>query len=213
MNPISGILLKYTSKYKKEDINTYDSIVKFESLNLLSLGENDTEGYQVFTPKFIVEQMCDSIGEDIFDYTKTVLEPTSGDGAFTTYILEKRLDKVFKDNFEIESLKALSTIYSIEMDENLIVKQRNNIYTVICNYIKNNSIEVSEHYFDMVKCIIVSNFMWAMFNSENSNDGFLVEVAYSMPQALKDNLKPLQMPVWEINDNDISLHYEEVEIW
>ena len=153
------------------------------------------------------------IGKDIFDISKNILEPTSGDGAFTTYILEKRLEKIDRSNFEIESLKALSTIYSIEMDQQLIIKQRNNIYTVICNFINTNSISISDGYYDLVKCIITSNFIWAMFNSDNPNDGFLVEVAYKMPQATKSNLKSIDMPVWNISDTDISLLYEEVEVW
>ena len=89
------------------------------------MGSNDTEGYQIFTPKFIVEQMVSAIGDDVLDFTKTILEPTSGVGAFTTYILFKHMETI-KSNYEIEILKALSTIYSIEMDKDLIEKQRNN---------------------------------------------------------------------------------------
>ena len=91
------------------------------------MGSNDTEGYQIFTPKFIVEQMVSAIGDDVLDFTKTILEPTSGVGAFTTYILFKHMETI-KSNYEIEILKALSTIYSIEMDKELIEKQRNNIF-------------------------------------------------------------------------------------
>jgi len=101
------------NKLSNTQIKTFDLIEAYDSLKLASLGSNDTEGYQVFTPEFIVKQMTEAVGPDILDFSKTVLEPTSGDGAFTTCILKKRLETI-SDNFEIESLKALSTIYSIE---------------------------------------------------------------------------------------------------
>ena len=177
------------------------------------LPHNDTEGYQIFTPDFIVKDMCQAIGPDIFDSSKTVLEPTSGDGAFTTYILQKRLEKI-NDNFEIESLKALSTIYSIEMDKELIEKQRNNIFTVVKSFVETRKIEVSPSYFDILKCIIVRNFMWAMSNTYR-DEGLLlgIDVAYKMPEAEKGNLKPLDMPVWEISEKEINVHEEGVDLW
>lgn len=197
----------------KQQVNFNEiNIICYDRLKLMNMGENDTHGYQIFTPRFIVEDMVKSIGKDIVDFTKNILEPTSGDGAFTTHILKLRLEKALEyDNFEIVSLQALSTIYSIEMDQALLEKQRNNIYTVICHFIQDNNINVSQDYLDLVKCIIKTNFMWAMFNSQNETLGLWVEVAYKMPEAEKGNFISLEMPVWIINDKEISLHYEEVE--
>ena len=123
-----GVALDLQSKFSKTELKVYESIQCFDSIHLASMGHNDTEGYQIFTPEFIVKDMCAAIGDDIFDFSKNVLEPTSGDGAFTVYILLRRLEKALKGgNFELDSLRALSTIYSIEMDKELIEKQRNNI--------------------------------------------------------------------------------------
>ena len=202
------------SQFKKDQLKIFDSISSFESLQLASMGHNDVEGYQIFTPDFIVRDMCAAVGDDILDFNKTVLEPTSGDGAFTTYILRKRLETI-KDNFEIESLKALSTIYSIEMDKELIEKQRNNIFTLVKLFISEENIEVDNSYYDMLKCVITTNFMWAMFNSDNPIDMGLLgtEVAYKMPDAEKGKLKPLDMPVWKISENNIEVHEEGVDLW
>ena len=79
----SGIVARLKANYTKEQLKYYDQIVEFDSLKLASMGHNDTEGYQIFTPEFIVKDMCAAIGNDIFDFSKNVLEPTSGDGAFT----------------------------------------------------------------------------------------------------------------------------------
>lgn len=213
MNFISFIG-KIKSQFKKSQLKTFDSITSFESLHLASMGHNDTEGYQIFTPEFIVRDMCAAIGDEIFDFSKTVLEPTSGDGAFTTYILRKRLETI-TDDFEINSLKALSTIYSIEMDKELIEKQRNNIFTLVKLFICENNIEVDESYYEMLKCIITTNFMWAMFNSNNPIDAglFGTEVAYEMPKAQKGTFNSLEMPVWNINNDNIDLHMEGVDLW
>ena len=207
------------SKFNKTQLGDFDVIEELDEIKLASMGLNDTEGYQIFTPEFIVKDMVRCIGEDeVFDIEKIVLEPTSGDGAFTVYILYKRLSKIFaedKENFVIKSLKALSTIYSIEMDKGLIVKQRNNIFTCVKQFIVNNKINVEDSYFDLVKCIIVTNFMWAMFNVDNLINEFSLfspEIAYKMPDAEKDNFKSLDMPVWSINDS-IDVHYEGVELW
>lgn len=208
-----SIVARLKSKCTKEQLKYYDQIVEFDSLKLASMGHNDTEGYQVFTPRFIVEDMCSAVGDEIFDFSKRVLEPTSGDGAFTTYIFRKRLEKI-TDNFELESIKALSTIYSIEMDKELIEIQRNNIFTLVKLFVRENKINVNLSYFDLLKCIIIKNFMWAMFNT-NQSDGILlgIDVAYKMPEADKRNYKPIGMPVWDINENEIDVHEEGIDVW
>ena len=207
------VLDKIKSKFTKIQTKTFESISAFESLHLASMGHNDTEGYQIFTPEFIVKDMCASIGEDILDFSKNVLEPTSGDGAFTVYILQKRLESI-KENFELNSFKALSTIYSVEMDKELIEKQRNNIFTLVKLFVENNSITVNNLYFDVLKCIITTNFIWAMFNSDNPIDIglFGTEVIYKMPEAERQNFKPLDFPVWDISENDIDYHEEGVDL-
>ncbi len=208
----SSFLEQIKSSFKKEQLKVFNSIKPFDSLKLASMGHNDTEGYQIFTPDFIVRDMCAVVGNDIFDSSKNVLEPTSGDGAFTTYILQKRLEKIDSD-FEIESLRALSTIYSIEMDKELIEKQRNNIFTVIKLFVEKKALEVDKSYFDMVKAIITTNFIWAMFNSDHPIGGLMVEAAYKMPNAAKGDFRPLDFPVWTISSNNISFHMEGVEVW
>ncbi len=130
------------------------------------IGANDQEGYQIFTPEFIVKDMIKLIGNDnVADIYSTVLEPTSGDGAFTVRILELRLKKILKDkNYLQKSLIALSTIFSIEMDEALIKKQRNNIFSLLMLYANSRNIDITPEYVDIAKKIILTNFIWGETN-------------------------------------------------
>ena len=209
-----SVALQLLNQFDKNELKIYNSIQCFDTIHLASMGHNDTEGYQIFTPEFIVKDMCAAVGDDILDFSKTVLEPTSGDGAFTTYILRKRLETI-KGDFEIESLKALSTIYSVEMDKELIEKQRNNIFTLVKLFISEKNIEVDDSYFEMLKCIISCNFIWGMLNSEFDNGGGLagIDVVYKMPDAEKKKYKPLGFPVWEISNDSINVHVEGVDLW
>jgi len=101
------------------------------------------------------------------------------------------------------------------MDKELINKQRNNIFTLIILFVEERKIEVDQSYFDIVKCIITTNYIWAMFNSKNKIDVgiFGTEVAYKMPNAEKNDFIPLDFPVWDISETNISFHEEDVEIW
>lgn len=215
----SNFIEKIKNKFDCHQLDDFNNIVELDKINLASMGSNDIEGYQVFTPEFIVKDMIKGIGDkEVFDIEKTILEPTSGDGAFTVYILNKRLEKIWKDdkaNFEMKSLKALSTIYSVEMDKELILKQRNNIYTCVCQFIKNKKIDIDNSYFEIVKSIIVTNFIWAMFNSDKPIDMglFGTEVIFKMPEAEKNDFIPLNFAVWDINDSEINFHEEGVDLW
>lgn len=210
------IVAMFKANYTEDELENFNQIVGYDSLKLANMGHNDVEGYQIFTPEFIVKKMCSAIGDDILDFSKNILEPTSGDGAFTVYILKLRLKKAFEgENFEIDALRALSTIYSIEMDEELIKKQRNNILTVFHLFAKKNHLELTADYYDLVKCIILSNFMWGMFNSEHPVDAglFGTEVIYKMPEAEKEDFQSMEVPVWSINKDEINMRKEGVDLW
>ena len=215
-----NLMTFFKSRYKKNQLRSFEQIKRLDTLELDSKGHNDNDGYQVFTPLFIVENMCSSIGEEMFDFSKNILEPTSGDRAFTTYILRKRLEKAYESgNFELDSLKALSTIYSIEMDEELIIKQRNNIFTLFCNFIDERKINLPLEYYEFLKCMIFSNFIWAMFNTDKNTQSMAsfngeTDLAFAMPNAEKnkENDNYIRFPVWNITNDSISMREEGAEL-
>jgi len=133
---------------------------------LSSEGHNDLEGYQIFTPDFIVNDMIKMVGlKNIIDLDKTILEPTSGDGAFTVRILEMRLKNLKMDSkILFHAVKSLSTIYSIEMDRDLLIRQRNNLYTIIINFAKAINQVITDELNGLIKRIIVTNIIWGETN-------------------------------------------------
>jgi hypothetical protein len=129
-------------------------------------GNSDPDGVQIFTPQFIVKDMVSIIdSKDVINFTKTILEPTSGDGAFTCYILQIRLNSI-KSNINIlaETLRAISTIYSIEMDLLLVKEQRNNLYSITLNFLNAKGIEITDTFKNKLKRIILCNVIWGETN-------------------------------------------------
>ncbi|MBN2835401.1 MAG: hypothetical protein JXR48_10600 [Candidatus Delongbacteria bacterium] len=183
-------------------------------------GLNDPDGFQIFTPEFIVKDMLKLIGKDnINDIYKTVLEPASGDGAFTVRILESRLTKIKHDEHYLQkSLIALSTIFSIEMDEDLIKKQRNNIYSLIVNSAKNSTEEITEDYLLLTKKIILSNFIWGETNIDKPLKYKGEAMGWYMPTIIKNKSKKtdknrIQFANWKITQSihDSSFDFEDWE--
>lgn len=80
---------------------------------------------EVFTPRYMVDQMLDLVSEDLEtgpDFVdKTFLEPSAGDGNFLVAILRRKLQAIEKrypaKTWPLESLFALASIYGIELLE------------------------------------------------------------------------------------------------
>lgn len=80
---------------------------------------------EVFTPRYMVDQMLDLVSEDLEtgpDFVdKTFLEPSAGDGNFLVAILRRKLLAIEKRyppaEWPQETLFALASIYGIELLE------------------------------------------------------------------------------------------------
>ncbi len=84
---------------------TYMSGVDREKTRVKATGE-------VFTPTELVEEILDKMDQSLFtDPTKTLLDPSCGDGQFLASVLYRKLENGI--NFET----ALSTIYGVDLME------------------------------------------------------------------------------------------------
>ncbi|KRL96266.1 hypothetical protein [Limosilactobacillus equigenerosi] len=92
---------------------------------------------EVFTPKWIVEKMLNQpeIDAKVKSLTATFLEPSAGEGAFLTELLDRKLQYAATvssngKEFNINALRVLSTLYGIEfMEDNVEVLVMNMILT------------------------------------------------------------------------------------
>jgi hypothetical protein len=203
-----------TTEITQKDI---DSIVYNENRpNLKTQGNTDPDGFQIFTPQFIVKGMVKLIDSKIInDLNKTILEPTSGDGAFTCFILQTRLKSLnIRINILAQILRSIATIYSIEMDEYLVKEQRNNLFSIIIKFLKEKDIIFSDDFIEKVKRILLSNVIWGQTNIDNTIK-FADDVLgwyIKNNNAIKNSKNKIQFTKWFI-DNNLNIEYklEDVE--
>lgn len=209
-------LLAIIKQYPKllEQLN---KIQRLEKVDLKTYANNDDlDNFQVFTPGFIVNDMIKAVGVDnISNNNFNILEPSSGDGAFTCRILQLRLKKnVKKDTEKIFEglLNCLSTIYSIELDKKLVDAQRDNIYTTSINFLETRNVFLAEAEDIVLRLLIFSNVIWGETNIYEPPTFLICTVAYKMPEASKGKHESILFPVWSFSNRKVSLHYEAPEV-
>ena len=81
---------------------------------------------EVFSPTFLVQEILDQLPKELFkNETKTIFDPTCGDGQFLSEALIRKLE----NNIEFET--ALSTIYGMDiMPDNVKLTQDR----LLCGY-------------------------------------------------------------------------------
>lgn len=195
-----------------------------KEITLSSGGDNDVEGHQIFTPDFIVKSMMKLVGtSNINDINSTILESTSGDGAFTVRILEQRIKSLKKDeNFLLNALRALSTIYSIELDQQLLLRQRSNLYSTFINLTKLKQIKENEKIINLLKEIIFHNVIWGETNIQEEFTTMdiigwfmpIPKIKVSKRKEINNYIKaqPIKFARWTINsDFSYSYSFEDAE--
>lgn len=83
---------------------------------------------EVFTPDWLVSDMCDLCEPDISDPGKTVLEPACGNGNFLVEVLRRKLAKC---NGPKEVLAALGNIYGIDIQEDNVLEARDRMFDIL----------------------------------------------------------------------------------
>ena len=82
-----------------------------------------------FTPDEIVEKMFSLVDDKIYkDFSKTYLDPCAGIGNMLVYLYKKRINecKTLDD-----SIKALETIYGIELMQDNIDECKKRLYNIL----------------------------------------------------------------------------------
>lgn len=113
--------------------------------NRISSSGRARDSSEIFTTPEGVQRMLDLTEEEYPDaFTNpeyTVLDPTAGEGAFTTAVLQRKLDNQAQltegtslQQFQRNMLKALSTVYSIELHADNVAELKKNMQKVFTDH-------------------------------------------------------------------------------
>ncbi len=89
---------------------------------------------EVFTPAWLVSDMCDLVEQECLRIDSRFLEPACGDGNFLTEVLRRKLltvsKKYAKDdaNFELYSIVAVSSLYGVDLLPDNVARCRERLY-------------------------------------------------------------------------------------
>lgn len=86
---------------------------------------------EVYTPSFIVKEMCDMLDKEndfqAFSIDKTFLEPACGNGNFLVEILERKLKECKNEK---DGLKALNSIFGIDIQADNVEESRERLLKI-----------------------------------------------------------------------------------
>lgn len=102
-----------------------------------------------------------AIQAKLHDLDATFLEPSAGEGAFLTEIVDQRIDYVDRlgmQDWKLHALQGLSTIYGIEfLDDNLMICRQNMVQVVEDHYTPNFGLLLDMDFLTQAEAIIKSN--------------------------------------------------------
>jgi hypothetical protein len=84
---------------------------------------------EVFTPQSLVIEMLKKLPKDSWNEDKTFCDPSAGNGNFLVIILKAKL-KLGHD-----PLKAISTIFGVELMSDNVIECRHRLFEIIKSYI------------------------------------------------------------------------------
>jgi len=155
---------------------------------------------EVFTPTFLAQEMIDKIPEAVWsDPSKTLLEPSCGDGVFVYLSIKKRLA------LGVPLIDAIKNTFAIDIMDDNIRECRLNVFAIIMDYFKvrfeNKQLTREEvrsqtilctailfHNVRVTKDTLSENFSeWKTFDEESEvvKRNFLKMAEKSIPLAIK----------------------------
>jgi hypothetical protein len=170
---------------------------------------------EVFTPKNIVDAMVTLPGldEQILLPTTTVLEPSVGEGAFLSNILQRRLNALAEQypndlgRIENYGLLAISSLYGVELLEDNVKKCAINVYTVFHDFYLENceklNKEPKENVLESAKTIVSINIVQGDFLKRFRADGSPIVFSEWQPVKLNARTKNISVIRTEYSLDDI----------
>ena len=194
----------------KDDKKQKESLIKSKK-RVKKFGE-------VFTPEFIVKQMCDLCEPAISQVDKKVFEPTCGNGNFLVEILNRKLNsvpdfyakikkqknarskKVQAEIYEFCLILAISNVYAVDIQEDNIEESRERLKEIIYKHIKN--IKNSFFFLELIDKILSSNIIVGNTLTQKNELKFF---------DLKPNFENLTFEISEHSLQDIEKAYSKTK--
>ena len=118
---------------------------------------------EVFTPKHIVDKMCEMVPESYWKDAKCMyLEPTCGHGNFLCAILQKRLAN------GISARDSLNTLWGLDILDDNIADSKTRLHMIIADYLDKSGIpnKTAKWYNVVTKCgMIIENNIFRVDDS------------------------------------------------
>ena len=137
---------------------------------------------EVFTNEREVKAMCDLVADEVKKIESTVLEPACGEGNFLIEILTRKLKTVRElcegntDKYELYSVKAVSSLYGVDILGDNVVICRQNLFDLwqdeyVQNIGKNPDEKLQQTVLHILEVNIVrGNTLSTKLVDENTND-------------------------------------------
>ena len=201
-------------KQKIKQKSNYDS----SSSRLIKSKKRVKKFGEVFTPEFIVKQMCDLCEPAISQVDKKVFEPTCGNGNFLVEILNRKLNsvpdfyakikkqknarskKVQAEIYEFCLILAISNVYAVDIQEDNIEESRERLKEIIYKHIKN--IKNSFFFLELIDKILSSNIIVGNTLTQKNELKFF---------DLKPNFENLTFEISEHSLQDIEKAYSKTK--
>ena len=109
-----------------------------------------------FTPNEIIKLMVMDLGDEYYtDFSKTILDTSCGIGNILLYVLNKRLENT---STMIEGLKAIKTLYGVEIMADNVEECRNRLYNTLIE--KYPQIKDNKLYDNGLKTLLKNRIRW-----------------------------------------------------
>jgi type I restriction-modification system DNA methylase subunit len=155
---------------------------KSNNENLVKSRERVSDHGEVFTPKWMVEEMLDLVQSETERIDSRFLEPACGSGNFLKSILKRKLASVEfrygKSEFERkhQALFALMCIYGIELLEDNILECRSELQDIYATFL---NLETSDIWYKAGQLVLNANIIQGDALTIKTTDG-----------------KPIEFPEW-----------------
>ena len=108
-----------------------------------------------FTPKHIVELLCENSDDLFTNFSKTFLDPCAGIGNILLHVIEERLKHCNNDN---DVINAISTCYGTELMEDNTEELKERLYKLLTSYNFNITDEIKNIVNNNIVC--TNFFKW-----------------------------------------------------